>query len=271
MSIAALVDNKLVTRVIGAPTATTLGNAAGKQAPIALNLASTATGGAHHQNTVEDHAHPVKAPLKPVELPQLYPPVSIINGPGGGQTRQPTWNARIRVEKFAFNGSFSVHLFIGDIKDDQTERFLTKKNEIGFTGIFASPWDAPCANCEKQRAEGAMYQDAIPITHALYDFLRTNAGQWEDGDGPDQELRVLDSFRPEHVVPFLKEHLQWRVVDAASGLIEDEQALRGSKLEVVIFRRDYELPSENRLLGVYFPATGYPEITRGKVGGAGPV
>lgn len=185
----------------------------------------------------------------------------------GGGEKQLTWNARVRVQKFAFDGSFNIHLFIGEVDDDQTDRFLTKKNEVGFTGIFASSSDAPCANCVKQREEGFIYEDAIPITHSLYAYLKSNNAP--EAEGPKLELRTLESFKPEHVVPFLKKNLQWRVTDTASQLIGEDQQLMDSQLEIRVSAREFELPSPEHPLGVYYPSTVYQDITREKVGGHG--
>ena len=167
--------------------------------------------------------------------------------------------------RFAFDGSFNIHIFIGSIKDDQPERFITKKNEVGFSSIFASTPNAPCANCIQQREDNMLYEDAIPMTTALLAYLKTNSA----ASGPDPALRTLESFRPEHVVPFLKANIGWRITDTASNLINDEQKLLASKLEVTVTVRSFELPSAEKPLGEYYPAYAYEEITKDKVGGFG--
>jgi hypothetical protein len=178
-----------------------------------------------------------------------------------------TWNARIRVKKFAFNGSFNIHLFIGYIKPDQPERFLTKKNEVGLTGIFATTPDSPCSNCAQQRSDNMIYEDAIPITPALYSYLRSNTAP--ESEGPLMSLRTLENFEPENVVPFLKANVAWKLTDMASNLIDGERELRDSGLEVSVSARMFELPTPGHPLGVYHPATQYPETTADKIGGFG--
>jgi hypothetical protein len=169
--------------------------------------------------------------------------------------------------RFAFNGSFNIHLFIGYIKDNQTERFITKKNEVGFSHIFATSEDSPCANCISQREEGMLYEDVIPISHSLYAYLKSNTDP--ETDGPPMSLRTLESFEPEHVVPFLKQNLAWRLTDPASNLLDDQQQLVDSKLELTISARDFDLPTTEHPLGVYHPAVEYREVTEDKVGGFG--
>lgn len=171
------------------------------------------------------------------------------------------------MSRFAFDGSFNVHLFIGYIKEDQTERFLTKKNQVGFSTVFASSRDTSCTNCAKQRNDGLVYKDVIPITHALYAYLKSNTDP--ETDGPLMSLRTLESFAPEHVVPFLKKNAAWRLTDMASNLLDDQQQLIDSGLEVSISSRKFDLPTPEHPLGVYHPAQRYPEITSDKLGGFG--
>ena len=168
--------------------------------------------------------------------------------------------------RFAFDGSFNIHLFIGYIKNEQPELYITKNLEVGFTGVFASAYSSPCANCHIQRQEGLIYEDAIPISPYLFDYLTSNTAT----DGPEQALRTLESFRPEHVVPFLKANIGWRVTDIASNLIDDPAKLIESGLEVLITMRNFRVPNADEPLGVYdLTTTAYPEITEDKVGGFG--
>ncbi|CAG8980482.1 hypothetical protein HYALB_00013118, partial [Hymenoscyphus albidus] len=170
-----------------------------------------------------------------------------------------TWNARIRVKKFAYNGSFNIHLFIGSIPDDEPTKFITKKNEVGFSHIFATSTDSPCANCTTQRADGLLYEDVIPISHSLKHYLRSNTAA--AADGPIPQLRVLDNYEPENVVPFLAKNLQWRITDTAGNLLGDEQKMRESGLVVAVSCRLFDLPTPEMPLGVYHPAKDYAEIT----------
>ena len=169
--------------------------------------------------------------------------------------------------RFAYNGSFNIHLFIGYIKENQTERFITKKNEVGFSAVFATSDNAPCANCITQREEGMMYEDVIPITHSLSAYLKSNTDP--ETDGPLMTLRTLENFEPDHVVPFLKKNMAWKLTDTASNLLDDQQKLIDSALEITISARNFDLPTPQHPLGVYHPADEYREITEDKVGGFG--
>jgi hypothetical protein len=177
-------------------------------------------------------------------------------------TKMRTWNAHIRIKKYAYDGSFNLHFFIGWVKDDQPERFMTKMNEVGFTGIFASPERANCANCKINRDAGIIYADVVPLTSKLTDYLDSREGSENlIRDGVKKTIRNLEA---EEVVPFLKEHLQWRITDTKSNLLG---GIEESGLEVVVMDRLFEPPHGDNLLGTYGPSTAHPEITAGKPGG----
>ena len=80
-----------------------------------------------------------------------------------------------------------MHIVLGDYKVEQSQRFFTKKNEVGSSTVFASPWDAPCANYVHKRQEHLTYEDAIPMTMAMTQYLTSYGG----ADGPSQDMRTL--------------------------------------------------------------------------------
>ena len=143
-------------------------------------------------------------------------------------------------------------------------------NQVGFSGIFASADRSNCASCAIQRDEDFLYEDVVPLTSKLLDYLtsETSAGDLiRDG-----EKKTIDSLDPEEVIPFLKEHLQWRVTDTASNLL-GEGGLGGDAdagLQIKVADRLFELPSGQNLLGRYGTSTVHPEITQGKPGGFSP-
>ena len=142
---------------------------------------------------------------------------------------------------------------------------MTKKNEVGFTGVFASDRDSGCANCSRQRERNVIYTDVIPITPALINYLQ-NAVADSTGTLPEADMRTLKDFEPESVRPFLKKHLHWRVVDVAAGQNSDQE-IRDSMLEIAVTDRLFDIPTEENPLGTYHESTVHPEITQGRVGG----
>ncbi|KAJ5752131.1 hypothetical protein N7520_009048 [Penicillium odoratum] len=176
------------------------------------------------------------------------------------------WNAQLSVRKFAFNGSFNIHLFIGEVKDHQPERWLTKKNEVGFSAVFASTLDAPCTNCRKQAAKGAVYIDAIPITPALAAYHKDNISTQ---DCIPAELRVLDNFSVDEVKGFLEKNLSWRLTRANSEEITDEQEILDSELTICVGYREYKVPTDKNPFGTYEHFVPVVDITKKKLGGWG--
>lgn len=167
--------------------------------------------------------------------------------------------------RFAFNGSFSVHLFVGHVKNDQPERYMTKKNEAGFAGIFASPADSGCASCDRNREDDILVEDVVPLTTILYDYL--NASPNSENLIRDADIKTIPNLEPESVVPFLTENLQWRMIDLGSNLLAGQE--QQAKLEVTVTSRQFLPPTRDNLMGAYGPYTPHAEITRTKAGGAG--
>ena len=144
---------------------------------------------------------------------------------------------------------------------------MTRKNEVGFAGIFTSSNDAECANCEQQRVADIMYEDVVPITFTLVDYLEKNLKSKDlitEG-----EKKTISDLEPDQVRPFLKEHLKWRIVDLESNLIDNEQRIRDSGLEVKVISRVFETPNDENKLGVFSDPVLYQDITELKQGGYG--
>jgi hypothetical protein len=139
---------------------------------------------------------------------------------------------------------------------------MTKKNEAGFTGVFASSSSsAECPSCEKMREEDVIIGDIVPLTTILYDYINNDELIREGA------IKEIPSLEPEVVEPFLKENLKWRMIDLKANLLEgrEEQA----KLEITVTSRIFVPPAEGSLMGVYEPYTAYPGITNDKPGGFG--
>ncbi|KAK4958258.1 hypothetical protein LTR10_004684 [Elasticomyces elasticus] len=171
-----------------------------------------------------------------------------------------TWNINLRVKKYAFNGSFNVHFFIGPVDEDKSERFITRMNEVGFSGIFASKPGSGCTNCTKNK--DMVYEDTVPLTGKLTEYLASSPGAGTflpDG-------RTIQSLEVDQVVPFLKANLTWRVVDTSGAMLH---GVEQSGLEIKVTDRLFTPPSAAEPLGTYEASEVHSEITAGKVGGFG--
>ncbi len=144
---------------------------------------------------------------------------------------------------------------------------MVRGNEVGFSGIFTTTAEAVCANCDEQRARNFMYEDVVPITSTLVDYLEDNPiskDLIQEGT-----IKTIPNLEPANVEPFLKEHLKWRIVDTASNLMNSEQQIKDSGLEVKVVSRMFETPNDENKLGVYSDPVLHQEITETKAGGYG--
>ena len=178
------------------------------------------------QVPLEDGAHlsadKAIAPLKIEEHvdKKLFPKHVLEDG------GQWTWNAHVTVDKYenarhlcssltlfryAFNGSYNINFFLGDPKDEESADFSLLKNQIGYSGVFANPADVECNNCKNFQVEGIRYGDVVPLSSELTKYLETSS----INVGVPEELRTLQSLKREHVIPYLKKNLKWRITMAS--------------------------------------------------------
>ena len=149
--------------------------------------------------------------------------------------------------------------------DSKADRFLTRLNEVGFSGIFASPQQTECANCRVLQDQDVISEDIIPITNKLVEYLASSPGS--DGLITDGTLRTIPNLEPEHVVPFLKEQFSWRMTDLRGELLSGRE--QEARLEVTVTSRTFEPPAPGSVMGFYGEYVEYREITQDKPGGKG--
>lgn len=236
-----------------------------------INFSSlTPSGGAEQPPLYQDTTIEVSDILDKIELSDFTLPRGALTGPASttNPPDQVTWNAHVRVRKFAFNGSFSVHAFIGPVDDEKPDLFMTKKNEAGFTGVFATPDElmGGCSSCRDARDADVIYEDVIPLTTILYDYLDARPGN-DDFIPASAQHRTIPNLEVVNVVPFLEENLNWRIIDLASNLISGQE--QQAKLEILVTSRAYTPPTEANIMGVYGPYQEHLSITNTKPGGAG--
>lgn len=104
------------------------------------------------------------------------------------------------ITRLALDGSFAVQYFLGDFDDDPA-KYDYQPTLAATNSVFAAPTEA-CDNCGLQDEQALLVTDTTDITPMLLDFKKTNQ---------------LVDLSKEHVVPFLKERLKWRVVTVCSS------------------------------------------------------
>jgi len=154
------------------------------------------------------------------------------------------WTVRIRCKKFELGGSFSVLLFFFEVPDvpDNPNKWSLDPRCVGSFNAYVDE--------EPEDGDGQGLTDAT-----ISGFVHINDSILKQS--PQQSLD------PDNVVPFLKEHLYWRVLKE-DGSVPELSSL--PSLEVMVLATPLTQP-----VGAPFPEVGkpvyYPDITRGKAGG----
>ena len=148
------------------------------------------------------------------------------------------WTVRIQVDKHALPSTFSVLIFLGDVPNNSKEW----RKAPSFVGSFS----AFAHSMARHRGGPQLAQGFVHLNRVL---ART----------PD-----VHSFDPEDVQPYLRSHLQWRVM-CADGTTIDPGTL--PSLEVVSIGTPVSLQPGAELPD-YGEPTYYYDITEGKPGGA---
>ncbi|KAI0482566.1 hypothetical protein GGR56DRAFT_620540 [Xylariaceae sp. FL0804] len=125
-----------------------------------------------------------------------------------GQKGSRDWFIDNKVTRMACNGTFTVFFFICQHEHGAapaTSRDGYQQPSLaGVHHIFAAPREA-CDNCGRNEEQAAVVETTIPITSLLVDYRASGA---------------LPSLEPEHVEPFLKQRLKWRIGTAAGELLD---------------------------------------------------
>ncbi|KAK0624826.1 hypothetical protein B0T17DRAFT_531175 [Bombardia bombarda] len=157
----------------------------------------------------------------------------------------------VRALKHGLGQSFRLLVFLGPFDAEHPDAWDTEFNCVGRVSVLGrSPETTACAKCRGDAAEGLMVSGTVPLTSALLQDIV--AGQ-------------LGSLRPEEVVPYLREHLQWRVAlfDGQERRVEEVPGLKvGVASTEVVIGAD-GLPAYS---GSYVVRG---EVTEGKPGGLG--
>ncbi|KAI5865367.1 Di-copper centre-containing protein [Durotheca rogersii] len=167
-------------------------------------------------------------------------------------------------EKFALNGNkFTIHIFIGKVPEappygpqaalvGQVSNFSTEPGGIGASR-------AGCANCRAQQADRSESTGRVVLTNALITRWKNQIVHEGGRAGP----AVLGGMTPDHVVAFLRAHLDWRVTSLGAPV--DLPSLRVS---VAVGRADHY--ADRTKMSRYHSYRAAYEVTQGRPGGACP-
>ncbi|KAL2358572.1 common central domain of tyrosinase-domain-containing protein [Cryomyces antarcticus] len=113
-----------------------------------------------------------------------------------GKRRQ--YLANIKAQKFGLDGSYFVHIFIGDFNPSPAS-WSFEPNLVGTHGVFANLGTSTsdgCQRCKEHQDSGLQVTGVVPLTTTLVDKI-------SKGD--------LPSLDPNDVAPYLTKNLHWRI------------------------------------------------------------
>lgn len=134
------------------------------------------------------------------------------------------WITNIKVRKHALDGTFFVHIFLGDFNRDDPQAWRSDPNLVGTFSVLGESVGTGCRKCQKDREDQLQVTGQVPLTLALAE--RYLAGQ-------------IENLTPEKVVPYLQTNLHWRVAAVSILLFLLELALKtlwGQLLHVAFYR-----------------------------------
>ncbi|KAJ7022230.1 photo-regulated tyrosinase [Mycena alexandri] len=148
------------------------------------------------------------------------------------------WSVRVRVEKFALQGSFSIVFFLGPVPA-KAQEWHTSPSFAGARAIFSNSNLVGCGNCRVQ-ARAAFIVEG---------FVHLNIAR--------PELAAMD---PEAVKAYLREHLSWRVLYPKRHPVHSDDV---PSLEVLVHARRIRTNPGDTLPSHGEPQW-FPEITEGR-------
>lgn len=125
------------------------------------------------------------------------------------------WITNIKVQKHALDGTFFVHVFLGEFNREDPLAWRSDPNLVGTFSILGESVGTGCKKCKKDREDQLQITGQVPLTLALAE--RYLAGQ-------------IENLTPEKVVPYLQTNLHWRV--AAVSILLRSRGARFVKLQI---------------------------------------
>lgn len=113
------------------------------------------------------------------------------------------WITNVKVQKHGLDGTFFVHIFLGEFNRDDPLAWRSDPNLVGTLSVLGENVGTGCKKCKKDREDQLQITGQVPLTLALTE--RYLAGQ-------------IEGLTPQEVIPYLQTNLHWRVA-AVSFLI----------------------------------------------------
>lgn len=153
----------------------------------------------------------------------------------------------IRALKHGLHQTFRVIVFLGEFNKDPFS-WHTEYNVVGRVTMLGRSPESECGRCHHDKARNLMATGSVPLTSALLQDI--HAGK-------------LRSLEPDDVVPYLAQHLHWRVTifSGHEKTVSEVPGLKVSVASVKVTVGEDGLPSYSREFVTR------PQATAGKPGG----
>ena len=161
------------------------------------------------------------------------------------------WLTNISAEKHTLNGDYAVHVFLGPAQEQNTALWPSAPTHVGTFAPLGQPSDTGCGKCQADQRDQLQVTGQIPLTIALIE--RYLAG-------------IIDDLSEQSVIPYLTEHLHWRVVQGDGTVLPNRSDVAG--LLVFVVSNEVTLPSDEGEYPIYAPDVKvHPSITTNVQGG----
>ena len=110
------------------------------------------------------------------------------------------WITNIKAEKHTLDGGYSIHIFLGNQDESNVALWPASPTHVGTFSPLGQLSTTGCGKCQEDQRDHIQVTSQIPLTIALVE--RYLAG-------------LIPDLSEESVVPYLTEHLHWRIAKVA--------------------------------------------------------
>lgn len=115
------------------------------------------------------------------------------------------WLVNIKAEKHALDGGLQVHVFLGDVvEEDSASLWPFSPNHVGTFVTLGQKPTTECEKCQQDQADGVQVTGQVPLTLALAERYLA---------------QIIESLDETTVVPYLQKNLHWRVAKVSVSIL----------------------------------------------------
>ncbi|KAL7267388.1 hypothetical protein RUND412_010029 [Rhizina undulata] len=146
------------------------------------------------------------------------------------------WICNIRIRNYALDGSFFIHIFLGDF-NSEVHSWAKESNLVGTHTVFSPRiGKTECENCLTHHQQGVVVSGSISLTAALL-------------------TKGLVDLEPDNVKEYLRQNLHWRVQSPDGDHVANSQL---SSLKIIVTSTIVETYDDKSKL----PYWGLPQVIK---------